>query len=220
MNLVTVGKYEIDGYKQSNIAYSMIKQKKGSTKLAIILPGMGYSVHKPLLHFATNLFIDKGYDVLHVNYNYLLNEVYKEYSPEEKDECIQQEVKKVIDKVLNEKNYYEFLLVAKSIGTIPISNELLTRDEFNNAKAIWLTPLIHNTHLYERMKHCQHQSLYIIGDQDHCYVKDRFDKLANEEHNSCVLLKGADHSLEEREILPSIENLMVVFKAIEVFISK
>lgn len=220
MNRVTLTNYEIDGYKQSNISYSMIKQEKGSTKLAIILPGMGYNVHKPLLHLTTNLLIQHDYDVVHVNYNYLTNEVYKELSSEERVECIQYEVKKVIDIVLNEREYNEYLLVAKSIGTIPISNELLTRSEFKEAKGIWLTPLLHIDPLFERMKQCHHPSLYVIGDQDQCYMKERFDVISNEDHNNCVLIKGADHSLEDQEVLSSIDNLKVVFEAIETFLSE
>ncbi len=220
MNQVILTNYEIDGYQQSKISYTMIKQKEVSNTLAIIFPGMGYNVQRPLLHFATNLFIKNKYNVLHMNYNYLASEVYKGLSDEEKVECIEQEVKKVIDIVLNEKQYKEYVLVAKSIGTIPISNELRTRNEFKDAKAIWLTPLLHNASLFGRMKQCQHPSLYVIGDKDPCYMNDRFDELAREDHNNCVLIKGADHSLEDKEVLPSIDNLKVVFEAIDRFISE
>ncbi|QOR67750.1 alpha/beta hydrolase [Cytobacillus suaedae] len=220
MNQVTLTNYEIDGYQQSKISYTMVNRKEESSTLAIILPGMGYNVHKPLLHFATNLFIKNKYDVLHINYNYLTSEVYKGLSNEEKVECIQQEVKKVIDSVLNERQYNDYLLVAKSIGTIPISNELQTRNEFKDAKAIWLTPLLHNDSLFGRMKECQQPSLYVIGDKDPCYLNDRFDELDSKDHNHCVLIKGADHSLEDQEVLPSIANLKVVFEAIETFIAR
>jgi hypothetical protein len=219
MNQLTSNKYEIDGYKESKISYSIIKQKNVSNKLAIILPGMGYNVHKPLLHFATNLFINNEYDVLHVNYNYISNEVYKELSQEEKVECIQLDVKRVIDAVLDGKTYSGFVLIAKSIGTIPISNELLTRVDFKDAKAIWLTPLLHNEPLFERMKHLSNHSLFVIGDSDPCYVKERFDELAKEDHNTSVLIKGADHSLEEKDIQASLDNLKLVLQEMERFIA-
>ncbi|MBE4909558.1 alpha/beta hydrolase [Bacillus luteolus] len=219
MNPVTITNYEIDGYKQSKISYTMIKQKVESNTLAIILPGIGYNVQRPLLHFTTNLFIQSKYDVLHINYNYLSSEVYKGLSDEEKVECIEQEVKKVIDTVLIEKQYKEYVLVTKSIGTIPISNELLTRNEFIDAKAIWLTPLLHNTLLFERMKQCHHPSLYVIGDQDPCYMKDRFNELAIKNNINCVLIDGADHSLEDPEVLASIDNLKVVFEELQTFLA-
>ncbi|MCM3781698.1 hypothetical protein M3231_01815 [Neobacillus mesonae] len=48
------------GYKEKKINYSLLTNEKGSDKLAIIFPGAGYSVHKPLLHYSTQIFVNRS----------------------------------------------------------------------------------------------------------------------------------------------------------------
>ena len=47
---------DIDGY--------LFRKDKGHEKLAVILPGAGYSFRQPILHYALQVILAKGYQVL------------------------------------------------------------------------------------------------------------------------------------------------------------
>lgn len=61
--------------------------------------------------------------------------------------------------------------------------------------------------------------MYLIGDNDSCFVSDRFDDLSGKSNNICELINGADHILEDKDISKSIEILKSVIQSITRFLS-
>lgn len=204
----------IKGYKDFEVPYKLYSKDKGAKKLAIILPGAGYTSQAPLLHFSTGLFIKKSYDVLQVNYQYT-DKHFDDFS--EVNKAIKLDVKNVIDIVLNNKTYDNFYLIGKSIGTIAMSSEL-NRDVFKDAKSIWLTPLIHRDDVLNAMVKSSNKGLSIIGDKDPCYSSDRLLKIKDNRNITSKLVPNVDHSLEyDEDILKSIDVLKSVIQEIEQF---
>ena len=68
--MVRFKKGSVLGYKERDITFSLLMNETESNNLAILLPGAGYTVQAPLLHYSTGVFINKAYDVLHSNYQY------------------------------------------------------------------------------------------------------------------------------------------------------
>ncbi|SFA86795.1 MULTISPECIES: hypothetical protein [unclassified Bacillus (in: firmicutes)] len=201
-----VEKGSVIGYQDMSISYVLLKKSEESRKLGIIMPGAGYTVQAPLLHYTTGILLNKSYDVLHINYQYN-SQAYDTFTYEDIVEAIQFDVKTVIDKVLSETNYEEYGLVAKSIGTIGLGSEL-QRPEFREAKAVWMTPLLSRDIVYESMVQSHQSALCLIGDQDPYFIKERFEKVSEKDNIEALLIADVNHSMEyEDDSLKSVEVL-------------
>jgi len=181
------------GYKNIPVSYQLFQQDQASGRLAVMFPGRGYTVQGPLFHYSTGVFLNKGYDVLHVNYDYTT----EESDSMELDEQIKQitiDVNSVLDQVLSNHTYEKFTLIGKSIGTIALSS-IIQRSEFPDARVIWLTPLIHLDMVFDKMLSSTQPGLCIIGEEDPCYIKERFIQFDTKENLTSILISGTEHSL-------------------------
>lgn len=212
--MVNIETKTVKGYKEIDIPFKILSKDKSSKNLAIILPGAGYTSQAPLLHYSTGVFINKSYDVLQVNYHYD-NKDYDGFS--EIGKAIKLDVKSVVDYVITNKTYENFYLIGKSLGTIAMSSEL-NRETFKNAKAVWLTPLIHREDVLEAMVKSKNKGLCIIGDKDPCYTEERYLKVVENSNITSKLIPNVNHSLQyDENIVESIEVLRDVIKDIEQF---
>ena len=214
--MVRFKKGSVLGYKERDITFSLLMNETESNNLAILLPGAGYTVQAPLLHYSTGVFINKTYDVLHINYQYN-DKFYDDFSREELTNAIKHDVKTVIDKVLKNSTYHNYYLIGKSLGTIAMSSEL-KRDVFRHAKAIWLTPLLQRDDVFNAMLHSQHEGLCFIGDNDSCYVEDKYNQLIENTTITFKLIPNVDHALQyENNTIESINVLKTIIQDIENF---
>lgn len=210
---------EIKGFKGNIIHYLLIRQEEPRAQLAVVLPGAGYTAQAPLLHFATDIYLQQGYDVLTVNYRYN-DAFYDDFTMEEISDAIRSDVAASIDQVLAEYSYEEFSLIGKSLGTIAMASEL-KRPIFCDAKAIWLTPLIQRPDVFDAMHTLPNQALGFIGDEDPVYDEERFTPLKSNPQLALRLVPGADHSLKlPGQTLASIELLKEIMSEIEKFQEK
>lgn len=194
------------------ISFSLIEQKEESNNLVIILPGAGYTTQAPLLRFTTGIFYNKGFDVLHINYTFNRQEL-----SVLSEEDFTRDVQHVIDHAIKDKNYSNFYVVAKSIGTVALSY-LLDHTMFKEAKVVWLTPLLQRDDVFHALVNSNHKGLCIIGDKDHCFIVDRFEKLKDNPNLSFKIVDGGNHSLElDEDPIKSIELLKSVMIDISEF---
>ncbi|ALC84354.1 hypothetical protein AM592_20610 [Bacillus gobiensis] len=207
----------VNGYNGLPVQIAHFKQRAADT-LAILLPGLGYTNQAPLLYYSLRVFLNRGYDVLQINYNYQSNS-YKALSNEEFDSSLKFDVKATVDEVLESNVYQSFYLTGKSLGTIGLASELAHREQFQSAKAIWLTPLITREEVFQAMAHGKNKGMQFIGDHDPYYVKERFHKILENKNISSKLIEGADHSLEDAGNLQrSMRLLNEIIKDIEGFL--
>lgn|SRR5690606_28868587 len=206
----------VTGYKEKDIHYTVLSTDEHASKLAILLPGAGYTAQAPLLHYATGVFLHKSVDVLQVNYTYN-DKFYDSFTMEELVEAIKYDVDAVIHKVLEKNSYEGYYVVGKSLGTIAMAS-LVDREIFHNAKAVWLTPLLNRDDVFESMLHSRNESLCFIGDDDTHYNAERYLQFANNPKLVTKLLAGADHSLQYKsDPVRSIDLLKTVIKEIDEF---
>ncbi|XXM70861.1 alpha/beta hydrolase [Lysinibacillus sphaericus] len=201
------------------VPYRLLSNSDNPKGIAIFFPGMGYTVMGPLLHYPTGMFLNEGWDVLQINYHYDSDDV-KELSDEAFDEMMMSDCKKVIDTVFESRTYRSHFLVAKSVGTIPLSAEL-QRPAFKDARAIWLTPLLNEQAVHGSMMNSRQTSICFIGDRDHHYNQERFKELNKNQNVQLHLIHGANHSLEQDfRVLKSIDTHRTIMNQIESFIKK
>ncbi|WP_372867755.1 alpha/beta hydrolase [Planomicrobium okeanokoites] len=205
-----------EGYKGYGVPYLMIRQEEASDRLAVMLPGAGYTNQAPLFHYATDIYLQKGYDVLNVNYRYN-DEFYDDFSMEELSEAIRFDVAKVIGQVLAESSYKDFCLIGKSLGTIALASEL-QRPLFRDAAAIWLTPLIKRPDVFDAMLTLPNRALGFIGDEDRVYDAERWNEIKTNPQMTLRLVPGTEHSLEiPGKTLASIDIMKDIMAEIEKF---
>ena len=195
-----------------SIPFRLIEQKRETSSLVIVLPGAGYTTKAPLLHFATGLFYTKGFDVLHINYT-----LSREEMSVLSEEDFSRDVQHAIDSAIKNKEYSNYYVVAKSIGTIALSY-LLNNTMLKDAKAVWLTPLLQREDVFNAMGNSDHKGLCIIGDRDSCFIEERFEKLKKNQNLILKVVEGGNHSLElDEEPIKSIEILKGVISNINEF---
>lgn len=186
-------KGSVQGYQDIPVHFQLIKQKEKSNSLAVMLPGKGYTVQGPLFHYSTGIFLNKGFDVLHINYDYT-NPQSKSMSLEEGIQQIKVDVNTVLDHIFEDHLYVKHTLIGKSIGTIALS-AIVDREEFREAKIIWLTPLLQLDTVYEKMLATTQKGLCIIGDKDPCFIRGKFEKLSIMDNMDSLLIPDTEHSL-------------------------
>lgn len=205
------------GYKEMQVPFTLISEVKDSKNLVVFLPGAAYTVQSPAFHYSQEIFFQKGFNVLQVNYRYN-DKAYDDFTIEELSEAIRYDVKTVLDEVLKDSSYENFYFVAKSLGTIAMSS-LVEWNIFKEAQIIWLTPLLQRDDVFDAMVNSENRGLCIIGDNDRCYIKERFEQLNDKSTIVAKLLPNANHSLEyNHNIIESIDVLKDVMNDIQEFV--
>ncbi|MDN3438338.1 alpha/beta hydrolase [Planococcus sp. APC 3900] len=207
---------KVIGYKGIEVPYTVVLTEDYTKKLAIFLPGAGYTAKSPMFHFAEEIFLNQNYDVLRVNYQYT-DKAYDEFTMKELNEAIVQDVRLVISEVLKGRNYQEFYLIGKSLGTIAMAAEM-KRPEFNEAKAVWVTPLMNQEDVLNTMVNSRNPAQCYIGDKDRYYSAGAFELLKTNPSLESTLLPDINHRLDcETDPLKSIDALKQIIAGIKNF---
>ncbi|OIK09872.1 alpha/beta hydrolase [Bacillus sp. MUM 13] len=199
--------------ESKSIPLRLIAQKEVTNNLVIVLPGAGYTTQAPLLHFTTGVFYTKGFDVLHINYTFSRQEM---AALNERD--LARDVQLAIDNAIKDKEYINYYVVAKSIGT-KVLRYLLDNAMFKDAKVVWLTPILQNDDVFNTMANSSNKGLCIFGEKDSvCFIKERFEILKSNQNLLLKVVDGGNHSLElDKEPIKSIEMLKGVISDINEF---
>ncbi|WP_144660535.1 alpha/beta hydrolase [Bacillus tropicus] len=188
--------------------------EKGSSMVCFMFSGSGYNYNKPLFYYATMLMLENKIDVVHIHYSY--DEQVMNKPMEELTKVIMDDINPVMNEVLKDKQYNETMFLGKSLGTIPIANDLMKREELLQSKMILLTPLLTFDSIFDSILHSHHKGLLVIGDKDHQYNADQIDQL----HKTNLMIdvvKNANHSVNvgEYETENSIETIANIIEKLK-----
>ncbi|MBG9828600.1 MULTISPECIES: alpha/beta hydrolase [Bacillus cereus group] len=172
------------------IRYTHIE--KGSSTVCFMFSGSGYNYDKPLFYYATMLMLENKIDVVHIHYSY--DEQVMNKPIEEVMKIMMDDINPVMKKVLKGEQYNHTMFLGKSLGTIPIANDLMKREEFLQSKMILLTPLLTFDSIFDSILHSHHEGLLVIGDKDHQYNADQIDQL-HKTNLQIEVVKNANHSV-------------------------
>jgi len=184
---------------------------QNSETLLVILPGYAYESVAPLLYYAGSVGMEEGCDLLCIEYGYQKKQVdidiFKELS------TLVEETKKAIDKALK-SNYKKIIFVGKSLGTF-IMNELRKEYSEKNTSYIYLTPTDRSI-----PKNCCSNVLIVFGSGDNKLSKELVIEIKKRNDIEVIEIKDANHSLEFKSTIKSINELSVVVKRCKEFIHK
>jgi hypothetical protein len=219
MHKITEG--NIIGECESTIPYTLLQNEKRSDTLCVMLPGLGYATQRPLFHYATGLFLENGIDVFLVNYTYKQNQAFLALDNEAQARWMKNDIDSVIDSILPQHAYSQFILLSKSIDSIPMAHLVTSNALMKEAPLVWLTPLLPRTDVKEAMLSHSGPSLSVISKKDHFFRADVWSELEQNPRMETVLFEEGDHSLElANRVLETMHLHQEVMKAIERFIKR
>ncbi|MED1268759.1 alpha/beta hydrolase [Bacillus mycoides] len=189
------------------IRYTHIE--KGSNTICFMFSGSGYNYDKPLFYYATMLMLENKIDVVHIHYSY--DGQLMEKPMEEVTKVMMDDINPIINEVLRNGQYNDSMFLGKSLGTIPIANDLMKREEYLQSKMILLTPLLTFDSIFDSILHSHHDGLLVIGDKDHQYNASQMEQL-DQSNLKIKIVKNANHSLNVGEF--ETENSMTAIAKI------
>ncbi|MBK5472088.1 MULTISPECIES: alpha/beta hydrolase [Bacillus] len=172
------------------IRYTHIE--KGSNTICFMFSGSGYNYDKPLFYYATMLMLENKIDVVHIHYSY--DGQLMEKPMEEITKVMMDDINPIINEVLRNGQYNDSMFLGKSLGTIPIANDLMKREEYLQSKMILLTPLLTFDSIFDSILHSRHDGLLVIGDKDHQYNAGQIEQL-DQSNLKIEVVKNANHSV-------------------------
>lgn len=163
--------------------------KQGET-LLVMLPGLGYTNQMPLMFYLQEMAINRGCDILQVNYDY--RGVPRETSAADWAARMMGDVTPVIDAALAKHEYKHVVLAGKSIGT-RVMTTMLARG-FNKTTAyIWLTPLLVVDQIRDTMMN-HGPSVAVFGDKDYAVANVNLTPIS-QAGVPMLIVPDADHGL-------------------------
>lgn len=179
-------------------------------KLAVIFPGIGYHVDKPLLFYSKKIAATHGFEIVEVPYgNFPVN---VKGSPEKMREAFQSALRQsgeILTNVEFEK-YDTILFISKSIGTAVAAE--YARHRQIQTKNVYYTPV------KESMAFMEQPGIVFHGTADTWVGNDELTMFCKMHHYPLYLIGDANHSLETGHVLFDINNLRNIMEVMEKYI--
>lgn len=186
--------------------------KQGSDTLAVILPGIGYTIDRVTLEYSSELALKLGFDLLKVEYGFQVAR--KEFNVEKEFDIIVEETLEIVENALNE-SYKNIVIIGKSIGTC-VQNLLNDRIEGYNIENIYISPINKTVEMG-----IKEDSLVITGTKDPLLSKENLEKIKDISGADLVTIKDGNHALNiEKDPIKSLRSQTEVIEFMEGFLYK
>lgn len=198
-----------------------ITELNNDNRLVIFYPGYRYTLNAPVFFYLQELFVQKGFDILGIDYRYYENADFLSTTDEEKDIWFRYDCK-AIGKAINNfsEGYERIIYVGKSLGTTVLNNQLKDGLIRGKAEIILLTPGTEVHEIYLTVQRIQNRTLIIYGNADKYYNKMHIDLIKDRKDTFIKEIEKAGHVFEEEgNIKQSILNLAEVINTICDFIN-
>ena len=192
----TITSLQIVGYRDAPVTNTFFRQEAEARRLAIFLPGIGYTADMPVLYYPRALLLEMGADVLAVRYAYNEDPEFRRLSGEEQMRRLEADVDAACAAGLAQRPYQEVTLIGKSLGTLAMAHLLEANDRLAGADCVWLTPVLADDRLRARIGQRRHHALFVIGTADPYYKASWLDEVRQATGGDAMVVEGADHSLE------------------------
>ena len=179
------------------------------TKTAVLFPGIGYSIDKPLLYYSGRVAKELGYEVVSVPYSGFPTKVKGDAARMQQSYDIAFEQSKEILKDIRWGE--DILFIGKSIGTIVAVQYAKAFDI--PARYVLLTPLV------ETFEGIRAPATAFHGTADPWASTEEIKRRCAEKGIPLYLTAGANHSLETGDVGLDLRTLMETVETIRGFIS-
>lgn len=217
--MVTLEELTIIGHGNERLPNSLFKQETRTDHLAVVLPGLSYRCNEPLLWYPSRALVSLGADVLWVEYAYDKRQDWGAADDRERKNWLLEDAVAAMKAAMVDQ-YERVTIVAKSLGTLALAHLLSTKLVPNEARSVWLTPVLSDTDLRGQLEATRAPSLLVIGSHDLYYDEVFVGQLRRNEAIETLVIEGGDHLLETRQgVVASIDVLKRVMEAVQRFVS-
>ena len=208
----------IAGYGDTPVPNTFIMQDRPTDHLALVFPGQGYRATMPVLYYPSRALLNRGADVLWVEYDYRAQAGFGAASMAERQRRLAEDALAATRAGLAQRDYGRVTLVGKSLGTLAMGI-VISSLELPIAEAIWLTPLVRQSGLRQQIAQAAPRSLFIIGTADPHYDQASLQEVVTATGGQAMIIPGANHSLEiDGDVLASLEAMRRLVAAVEAFL--
>jgi predicted alpha/beta-hydrolase family hydrolase len=209
----------IQGYRDEAVPNRFLRPESAIDQLAVLLPGLGYTLDMPLFYYAENLLLDRGWDVLRVEYAYNTRPEFQTLPKSERDQWLLADTTAAWRAGLTQRTYARVVLIGKSLGTLAMGHLLTTADPLPNAGAVWLTPLLSNEPLRQQIQQYGGPSLFVIGTADPHFDPVVLEQMQVATVGEAVVVRNADHGMDiPGDPIASVRALERVVEALSRFL--
>lgn len=208
----------IQGYENRPVPNRFLRRSAVSDHLAVLLPGFAYGIDLPVLFYPGRLMLERGADLLKVEYAYHADSAFDSASAAARAARLSGDVTAALSAGLRQRDYRRVTLIGKSLGTLAMAALLASDGRLRGADCIWLTPLVKDDRLRAVVAAHRPRSLFVAGSADHHYDRALLDEVTASAGGGSLVIEGADHSLEiAGDVLSSIEAMARIVRAITDF---
>lgn len=210
----------LTGYNDRTIPNTFIKQKTPASVAALVLPGWGYTAQMPLLFYTTEILLNKGVDVLQVDYAYNTLPEFATLDAESRNQWLFTDVAAAYRALCEQRTYEHIVLVGKSLGTLGVGHLLAMQTTDTNVSAIWMTPLVKHPKLRAQIKNFAGSALIVIGTDDQHYDAACLEEIGEAGTRKILAIEGANHGMNIPDDVPaSIQVLEQIMRGVEIFVN-
>jgi pimeloyl-ACP methyl ester carboxylesterase len=209
----------IRGHRGQAVPNTFFAQDSETHHLAFVFPGLGYTAHMPVLYYPRRLLLERGADVLLVEYDFRGRMDFRMPRDPERDRWFFDDVAAACAAGLGQRPYSGVTLVGKSLGTLAMGYLLTGNARLSRARCVWLTPLLRDDRLRAQVRRAGGPSLFVIGTADSHYDPAHLEEVRLASGGESVVIRGADHSLEiEGDTVGSIRAVEQIVRAMHQFL--
>jgi predicted alpha/beta-hydrolase family hydrolase len=186
----------IQGDRDEAVPNRFLRPEGRIDHLAVHLPGFGYTLDMPLFYYAQNLLLERGWDVLRVEYAYNTRPEFQTLPKPDRDQRLLADATAAWSAGLSQRTYERVVLIGKSLGTLAMGHLLTTADLPPNVGAVWLTPLLTEERLRQQISQYGGPSLFVIGTADPHFDPVVLEDMQVATIGEAVVVKNADHGMD------------------------
>ena len=178
--------------------------------IAVFFPGIGYTIDRPLLHYASRLMQSYGYERVFAGYGQIPVRI------EPGSDRVKEALSPAYDRVCEQlaevefEKYRDIIFIGKSIGTIIAAK--FAKEHCLDIKHVWYTPLF-ETFSFETAR-----AIAFIGDDDPWSDVGKVKMTAKDMGIVMHSYPKGNHSLETGDVFTDIEIAKDVMKYTDMYV--
>ena len=194
--MATATTLTIHGYRDEAVPNRFLRPEGAIDQLAVLLPGLGYTLDMPLFYYAENLLLERGWDVLRVEYAYNTRPEFQTLPKPERDQWLLADTTAAWRAGLSQRPYERVVLIGKSLGTLAMGHLLTMADPPPGMGAVWLTPLLSQRTAAPADSQYGGPSLFVIGTADPHFDPVVLEQMQVATIGEAVVVRNADHGMD------------------------
>jgi predicted alpha/beta-hydrolase family hydrolase len=150
----------------------------------------------PLFYYAEHLLLERGWDVLRVEYVYHKRLEFQTLPKPEQHRWLLTDTTAAWRAGLGQRPYERVVLIGKSLGTLAMGHLLTLTDPPPIVGAVWLTPLLTQERLRQQIQQYGGPSLFVIGTADPHFDPVVLEMMQVATIGEAVVVRNADHGMD------------------------